>query len=231
MRFPSRLFAFSLVPAFAFVSELPKVPLPEKPVEVFVALEAEGGGLSVGGIDLKTQQALAVADQLAQLFGGVPKAEGYWGPIYDFPGQAAAQAFIAEVERMRAGVAYANVVQEYRTFGDPNDPYWDEQCDMEKIEVEEAWPFLPYYPKPIKVAIIDTGVRTTHEDLKDKVVASGPNFTSEGAGDNHGHGTHVAGICAAVKDNGKGIAGVAPNAKILPVKVLSPASRRPSRFP
>ena len=71
------------------------------------------------------------------------------------------------------------------------------------------------------IAVVDTGVHFGHEDLAGKVLA-GRNFVTPGASaqDDNGHGTHVAGIAAAVTNNGLGIAGVAPDAKILPVKAL-----------
>ncbi len=72
----------------------------------------------------------------------------------------------------------------------------------------------------IKVAVIDTGVDLDHPDLKENLLA-GKNLL-EGKGlptDDFGHGTHVAGIIAAVA-NSKGIVGVAPRAKIIPIRVL-----------
>ncbi|WP_010529792.1 S8 family peptidase [Lentibacillus jeotgali] len=72
------------------------------------------------------------------------------------------------------------------------------------------------------IAIIDTGCDTNHPDLKGQVV-DGKNFTSDGEetdySDGNGHGTHVAGTAAAAAKE-EGIAGVAPNAKLLVVKVL-----------
>lgn len=74
----------------------------------------------------------------------------------------------------------------------------------------------------IVVAVIDTGVDYTHPDLKDNIIG-GRNFTPEGFYKNYmdlnGHGTHVAGTIAAANNNG-GIVGVAPEAKILALKVL-----------
>jgi type VII secretion-associated serine protease mycosin len=73
----------------------------------------------------------------------------------------------------------------------------------------------------VTVAVIDTGVRSSHSDLSGNVL-SGTDYVSPGtsANDENGHGTHVAGIIAAVAGNDRGIAGMAPRAKILPVRVL-----------
>jgi len=72
----------------------------------------------------------------------------------------------------------------------------------------------------VLVAILDTGIDEKHEDLAGKVVAS-INFSgSQTASDVNGHGTHVAGIIAAITDNSIGVAGIAPNARLLNVKVV-----------
>lgn len=76
----------------------------------------------------------------------------------------------------------------------------------------------------ITVAVLDTGLRSTHVDFAGRVVP-GRNFTSDYGGDpsevtdGHGHGTSVAGIACA----GRIHTGIAPNARIVPVKVLSNA--------
>ncbi len=74
----------------------------------------------------------------------------------------------------------------------------------------------------ITVAVIDTGVKESHPDLDPEIVLSGTDYVAPGtsANDENGHGTHVAGIIAAQRNNGRGIAGLAPRAKILPVRVL-----------
>jgi subtilisin family serine protease len=71
------------------------------------------------------------------------------------------------------------------------------------------------------IAVIDSGIDFDHPDLKDKIVSRGHDFANddEDATDDNGHGTYVAGIAAADTDNGEGIAGVAWNCRILPVKV------------
>jgi len=73
----------------------------------------------------------------------------------------------------------------------------------------------------IRIAVVDTGIDAGHPDLAGKVVAAA-NFTaSNTTADLSGHGTHVAGIAAATFDNGTGIAGMAPNARLMDVKVLA----------
>lgn len=75
--------------------------------------------------------------------------------------------------------------------------------------------------KDIKVAVLDTGCDLTHQDLKDRIIAS-KDFTGSrsGASDVAGHGTHCAGIISA-SINGVGLIGVAPNVSLYIGKVLS----------
>lgn len=75
------------------------------------------------------------------------------------------------------------------------------------------------------IAVLDSGVDINHPDLKENIIG-GYNFTTDYGGDtsnfmdNHYHGTHVAGIIAS-KHNKYGIVGMAPEAKILALKVLT----------
>lgn len=71
----------------------------------------------------------------------------------------------------------------------------------------------------VLVAIVDTGVDCAHKDLR--CHGTGRDFTGSGSTmDGYGHGTHVAGIAAAIGANGIGGSGVAPHAEVLPVRVL-----------
>jgi serine protease len=71
------------------------------------------------------------------------------------------------------------------------------------------------------VAVVDTGVLASHEDLRGRL-AAGHDFVSgdDDPQDGNGHGTHVTGIVAADDGNGVGVSSVAPDAKVMPVRVL-----------
>ncbi|MDY7090969.1 MAG: S8 family serine peptidase, partial [Actinomycetota bacterium] len=100
------------------------------------------------------------------------------------------------------------------------DPLLPAQWDLARVRADKAWPRST--GAGVTVAVIDSGVDSSHPDLAGHVLPGGDFITgTEGAAvDPHGHGTHVAGTIAALTGNGEGIAGMAPDAQILPVRVL-----------
>jgi serine protease len=101
-----------------------------------------------------------------------------------------------------------------------NDPYYSKQWHLHNINVEGAW-------KQTKgsgaiVAVIDTGVSRVRDFVETKFV-EGYDFVNdrEQATDDNGHGTHVAGTIAQATNNNYGVAGIAYEASIMPLKVLS----------
>lgn len=102
----------------------------------------------------------------------------------------------------------------------PNDPLLSNQWHHTNVKSSQAWDTIQGSNKVI--AILDTGVDLDHPDLKNKLVP-GKNFAwfASTPNDDHGHGTHCAGIAAATGNNGVGIAGMDQTAKIMPVKVLN----------
>jgi subtilisin family serine protease len=108
-----------------------------------------------------------------------------------------------------------------------NDPFFGEQWPLAQIGAPAAWPAST--GAGVAIGIVDTGVDFDHPDLRSKIDAvadcvGGP--CREGAGrDGHGHGTLVAGIAAAATNNGRGMAGVAPDARLLVAKAVDDQGR------
>jgi subtilisin family serine protease len=121
----------------------------------------------------------------------------------------------------------------------PNDPDYPSQWALTAIEAEKAWDTVnnltygavpPVEPTPIVVAVIDSGVDHSHPDLTGRLL---PGFnTITGANesdytDSTGHGTHVAGVIAAVSNNELGVSGAAGvfPVKLLPIKAFDESSQ------
>ena len=118
----------------------------------------------------------------------------------------------------------------------PNDPLYPDQWGLTQIGMPYAWEKVAS-PNQVKVAVLDTGVDTAHEDLQGIFAMDpsnpgqilGKHFFTDPTGkqasdndlqDNAGHGTHISGIIAGVTNNSLGIAGISAGARIMPVKVL-----------
>ncbi|MGZ7066362.1 MAG: S8 family serine peptidase, partial [Candidatus Aminicenantales bacterium] len=145
--------------------------------------------------------------------------------------------------RANPDVEYAGPDYRTRIFAVPNDPYFanyqynlqnrggilDVSPDIQPtlkagadIKATRAWDETKGDAAVI-IAFLDTGVDMSHVELKNKVVLTGGRDFVNGdmdATDDNSHGTWVAGIAAAETNNGEGIAGVAWNCKVLPVKVM-----------
>lgn len=102
-----------------------------------------------------------------------------------------------------------------------NDARSGELWGIRKIRADCVWDLVMPAAGDTIVAVVDTGVDYTHEDLSGKVLL-GYDFMNNDADprDDNGHGTHVAGTIAATINNNKGVVGIAPNVRILAVKVL-----------
>lgn len=166
-------------------------------------------------------------------------------PLTQFEADQALEALRADPD-----VDFAEPDARMFPLADPNDPFYPLQWDMWEetggIRLPEAWPVSK--GAGTVVAVIDTGI-TDHSDLNANVLPgydmisnasaardsngrdANPrdegDWTSDGmcgagtTGDpSSWHGTHVAGTVAAVANNGKGVTGVAPEAKILPLRAL-----------
>ena len=139
--------------------------------------------------------------------------------VYIVPGK---QALLEGLKRspLVKDTEYIEPNYEYHVLEVPNDPEYRKQWNFRNINVESAWDQTK--GAGITVAVIDTGVSQV-PDLKLTNFVEGYDFVNDrkNAKDDHGHGTHVAGIIAQSTNNGYGVAGIAHLAKIMPLKVLS----------
>lgn len=117
----------------------------------------------------------------------------------------------------------------------PNDPLKPLQYSLEAMQVPAAWKVTMGSPDVV-VAVIDSGVDHKHKDLANNLVDYGYDAYHSKKGTDaattdtmsrfggmfasYGHGTHVAGIIAAEGNNNRGIVGVAPKCKVMPIKIF-----------
>lgn len=103
----------------------------------------------------------------------------------------------------------------------PNDPLYPQSWALPAIGAPAAWQSLPADAPKVAVAVIDSGICADHPDLQGRILPGWDFVENDGLPqDEMGHGCGVAGIIAANIDDGIGMAGVAPNAMIMPLRVL-----------
>ncbi|MBX3245036.1 MAG: S8 family serine peptidase [Acidobacteria bacterium] len=135
----------------------------------------------------------------------------------------------------------------YRLLATPNDPQYSSSglYGLQSISAPAAWD-LSTGSSDVVVAVIDTGIRLTHEDLAanlwtnpgeipnngidddgngfvDDVYGWDFRYNDSDPSDQHGHGTHVAGTIGAVGNNSVGVVGVNWNVKMMAIKIYSPS--------
>jgi len=166
--------------------------------------------------------------------------------VYELP----AGVTLAQAERLLADEPAVRSVQLdalLHPLEIPDDPYFESQWSLPLITAPHGWD-ASTTAAPVIVAVIDTGVQTAHPELANRLWQNPGEIAGNGVDDDdnghvddvHGwnfydntsvlysatdgdsHGTHVAGTIAAQRGNGQGVAGVADNARIMPLKFLKP---------
>ncbi|GJL62425.1 MAG: hypothetical protein NPIRA04_10790 [Nitrospirales bacterium] len=177
----------------------------------------------------------------AQVIGSIPRLAIYQVRL-PTAGVKAVNETIAAFQAQKPKVRYAEPALIPQLFAYPNDPEYVNragivtQTNLLKIRADKAW-LGARGAANVKIAIIDTGINGSHEDFMtsgiSKVLAGhdeitnaplshGSNSDGMGASDCHanGHGTRVAGVAAAIGDNSQGVAGVAWDTQLVPVRAV-----------
>jgi serine protease len=216
-------------------------PRPELDTSFFDDLvPAEAGSESLGDevageilVDMKDDDSAADIAGVASDYGLTLKPNSKYSEAHDKfeVADVAAADEDALIERLShdARVEHAERMTVLRASFVPDDPLYDsKQWHLKRVGAETAWEYT--CGRGVTVAVIDTGVAcfdkgpfTRGTDLAGTRCEGGYNFVddSDEAYDDHGHGTHVAGTIAQTTNNGKGVAGLAFCATLMPIKVLS----------
>ncbi len=189
--------------------------------------------VSDAGDSLAALSALGVARDEEDAVGGLTlRRDAEWRERFD-----TLQA--VKAMRRRTDVATADLNYVRHPLATPDDEFYSFQWHYPQINLPQAWDVTTGSPDVI-VAVVDTGVLLDHPDLQGQLVDgfdfirdasnardgngidSNPDDPGDRAfGDSSSfHGTHVAGTVAAASDNGQGVAGVAWDARIMPLRTL-----------
>mgnify|MGYP003557810256 FL=1 len=150
-------------------------------------------------------------------------------------GRTQATAVVEQQQAIDGAVAVAVQQKQRLVAGHPmrtsqtgrnvsSDPYSESQWALRTLEAGPSWSLADGSGQT--VAVIDTGVSREPDLAKNLLVGWDViRGRSDGRDDQNGHGTHVAGVIAAASNNGIGGAGLAPRAKVLPVRALDAAGK------
>lgn len=212
----------AFVCALALLASLPSASLAQPAERIIVKREAGLGAAE--RTDLRADVGAHLVDVLR-----LPETD-----VVVVPGEAADDA-LAELNA-DPDVVYAEPDRLRTPFAAPNDQLWPLMWGLENsgqapfdgtpgadIRVLEAWSYGLGAGEI--VGVVDSGVDLGHHDLAGQIAAGGGSFVNgwnPGAvSDVNGHGTHVSGIIAARANNSIGVVGVAPGARVLPLRVFS----------
>jgi thermitase len=216
---PRRIAQLPIVCALAVVAWLPTASFAQSPERIIVKRDPGLGAAQRA--DLRAGVGASLVDVLR-----LPQTE-----VLTVPAQDADHA-LAELNA-DPDVVYAEPDRRMRVLAPPNDPLWPSMWGLfntgqtggtpgDDIDLLDAWSFSLGAGQT--VGVVDSGIDLGHDDLAGQIAPGGRNFVP-GAGpgdvsDLLGHGTHVSGTIAAQANNVIGVVGVAPAAKVLPLRAI-----------
>ena len=177
-----------------------------------------------GGVSPRTLQSMA-RDVGASRIVRADDTDFYYVDLPDDVDVAEAAATLASQPGVLTAEPDAAMYPSFR----PNDQFYNLQWHLQKIGMETAWDINPGAESAVKVAVVDTGVAFLNmgnfaraPELASTSFESPYDFIWDDAEpvDMDGHGTHVTGTIAQNTNNGSGVAGMAFNVSIIPVKAL-----------
>ncbi|KQV84864.1 peptidase S8 [Massilia sp. Root351] len=157
-------------------------------------------------------------DKLLKAHGGKARKIGQGSThIVELPANASEKAVVAQLKN-RPEFKFVELDRRVKSSYVVNDPYAGGEWHLNNIGAAAAWDSAK--GAGVTIAILDSGVDGAHPDLQANLVAGYNVYgNNTDTSDVCGHGTAVAGSAAARSDNGVGVAGVAGQARIMPVRI------------
>ena len=169
-------------------------------------------------IEAKPGLSDAELDKLLKVHGGKRRKLGQSRMhVVDLPANANEADVVAKLSK-RPELKFAELDRKVDANLAVNDPYIGSQWHLAKVNAAAAWDASQ--GAGVTIAVLDSGVNTSHPDLKDRIVGGyNANDNNTDVTDVCGHGTAVAGVAGASANNGQGVAGMAGTARILPIRI------------
>lgn len=237
-----KAYLFALSAALAALFFLSQLPLAAKTTQAQAISKRDGYVPGELLVKFKGESELANLNSLnAEIGAKVTKEFRELGwQIVKLPDNVSTEQALAQYAKSRA-IEFAQPNYIYHIEATPNDPSFGSLYGMQKIGAPTAWNTTTGNSN-IVVAVIDTGIRRTHEDLAANIWQNPGEIAGNGIDDDangyvddkfgwdfigndpepneeYSHGSHVAGTIGAAGNNGKGVAGVNWNVSLLALKI------------